>query len=282
MEFTKISDESDADDKVSASASTTLKTNLAAASNVISKGTCLLLAMVYAEEYRTSVMGQEGRDRTRIDAMVQLGYNIYTADNKHPQLQKRLYREPHKKSTRLVEVLTPLLRHCDTDFAGRGFFRDLRARFGLGIQFDQVILDYFFSPIGYAKERWTKEFFFITLPNFVKEDIIAHGGCVWLPYLQYTYDMIQKYKGELELVYVISYVEDPNMNPLFYATGQEHVSARLRLFPEPLVNENQIATLNAATPFISMTSKGRIPLHNTASMPFLDDPSNNNKRPRKN
>ena len=228
----------------------------------------LLLGMVKAEEFRTNVMGQEGRDRTRIDAMEKLGWNVYTADDKHPQTQKRLNRVRHKKSTKLIKYETELPQHCDTNFAMRGFFNDIRTRFVPNIKFSTIVLDYFFSPQGYVQDRWLGDFFMRTLPGFVIEDVIDAGACVWIPCIDHTANKVQEYRHEIEQVYVIDYVSDPNMNPLFYATGLEETYARLLLFPEKLVNDNQLVSLNSKTPFIRLTSKGKC-THAVASVSFI-------------
>lgn len=221
----------------------------------------LLLGMVKAEEYRTNVMGQEGRDRTRIDAMEKQRWDAFTADNKHPQIQKRLERVKTKNSTKLVSLDTNLPQHCDTDFANKRFFTDLRTRFGPKIKFDTVILDYFFSPMGYVQERWLDEFFMKTLPKLVTEDMLDPGSCVWLPHIDYTAKKLEQFSYQIDQLYVVDNVEDPNMNPLFYATGLPETEARLLQFPEKLVNENQLNVLDKDSPFISLTSRGKTDVH---------------------
>ena len=213
--------------------------------------------MVKAEEFRTNVMGQEGRDRTRIDAMEKLGWNVYTSDDKHPQAQKRLERVAYKKSTKLVRIETELPQHCDTNFAMRGFFTDIRTRFGTNIKFDAIALDYFFSPQGYVQDRWLDDFFKKTLPEFVIECMLNAGSCVWIPHIPYTAKKLQEFRYQIEQVYIVEYVSNPNMNPLFYASGLADTTERLLLFPEKLINDNQLSVLNAGTPFISLTSRGQ-------------------------
>ena len=213
--------------------------------------------MVRAEEFRTTIMGQEGRDRTRCDAMELLGWDIFTADNKHSEIQRRKERVPHKKSTKLIELLTDLPKHCDTNFAiPRFFFTNLRSRFGATIRVQLIVVDYFFCPAGYVEVRWLEKFFEETLCGLVEENLLEQGCCVWLPHLDHTNKMIEKYRDMLETFFVVNYVSDPNMNPLYYATGLEQVNNRLLQFPEAIINSNQILRLDAKAPFISLASKG--------------------------
>ena len=58
--------------------------------------------------------------------------------------------------------------------------------------------------------------------------------------------------------YVVDYVADPNLNPLYLATGMEHVNMRLLQFPEKIINENQVIRLEHLSPFIRLSSKGKL------------------------
>ena len=222
-------------------------------------GKVLLLGMVRAEETRTNKMGQEGRDRTRCNAMEFIGWDVYTADDKHPETQKRMERKWYQKSSKLVHVRTPLPKHCETNFAmPRYFFTDIRTRFGADIQFATIILDYFFSPSGYVESRWLEDFFEQILCGIVMENMLQTGCCVWLPHIPYTKKMIEKHRSKLADYYVVDYVADPNLNPLYLATGMEHVNMRLLQFPEKIINENQVIRLEHLSPFIRLSSKGKL------------------------
>ena len=86
----------------------------------------LLLGMVYSKE-QVPKRGQEFRDRVRCEAMEDIGYDVYTLDNKHAD--------------------TDLPKHCNANFSDcRRMMRTMDSKWG-ETQFDHVILDYFFSPV---------------------------------------------------------------------------------------------------------------------------------------
>lgn len=93
-----------------------------------SRPRALLLGMVYSEEMEPK-RGQEYRDRVRCEALQNIGYNVYTLDNKHED-----------------EVLSNG-RHCTANFAdARRMLRSMQNRW-MDYSFNEVILDYFFCPV---------------------------------------------------------------------------------------------------------------------------------------
>ena len=106
---------------------------------------CLLLGMVDADEYRLK-RGQEGRDKTRVDAMRSRFPNtiVYTLDDKHAEVQVRWERV--KSSLRRIE--TPLPFHIQANINdSRRLFTTIKSKIGFSKRFKLVILDYFFSPV---------------------------------------------------------------------------------------------------------------------------------------
>lgn len=90
----------------------------------------LLLGMVYDSSRKLiPSRGQQYRDQIRIKGLVKSGYEVYTIDNKHSN------------------TINTDNRHCCTDFTGsKRMFEDLMKQWP-EIQFDHIILDYFFSPV---------------------------------------------------------------------------------------------------------------------------------------
>jgi len=219
------------------------------------KRKALCMGMVYSKEYRFNVMGQMGRDRVRCEGMEADGWDVYTIDNKHPEIMTRLDRV----KGRLVESQDHLAKHCNSDFCGRLFFRDLRTRFGASV-FKVIILDYFFSPSGYVDIRWTARLFDTTLPKFASEGWLEVGGSIWLPHSKYVATTVEHYRHSLQQYFVIEYVKDPLRNPLYAATDRKDVFDNLSRFPEILVNSNQISPYlwhshdHHNHPFILLTS----------------------------
>lgn len=93
----------------------------------------LLLGMVYAKYEKVQPSyGQEFRDLTRINGLISLGYKVHTLDNKHSE--DRAVENMHCESSFLIsesKLSTNLLK-CWGDH-----------------KYDLIILDYFFSPVGF-------------------------------------------------------------------------------------------------------------------------------------
>ena len=84
-------------------------------------------------------------------------------------------------------------------------------------------------------------------------EFMDEGSKIWLPCNGAIETMVEDNRINLEKEFLIERVADPNANPLYFAT--ELVTESLMLFPDKLVNANQIVNLNDATPFILMTKK---------------------------
>jgi hypothetical protein len=86
--------------------------------------------MVYSEEFSPK-RGQEYRDRIRCEALEKHGYTVRTLDNKHTD---------HNIASG---------KHCQANFAdARRMVRSIESKWGKGQVFDEIILDYFFSPVS--------------------------------------------------------------------------------------------------------------------------------------
>lgn len=89
-------------------------------------GKVLLLGMVYSNQTKP-MRGQEYRDRVRCEALKSLGYEVYTLDDKHNS--------------------DNLPNHVMANFNNhRVMMKSIKAKWG-DIQFDAIMLDYFFSPV---------------------------------------------------------------------------------------------------------------------------------------
>jgi len=95
------------------------------------RATALLLGMVYSTEVIPKC-GQEYRDRVRCDAL-EKHYEVYTLDDKHD-------------SKDINEC--KMGRHCTANFCDtRRMSKSIQETWGNSIQFDVIVLDYFFSPV---------------------------------------------------------------------------------------------------------------------------------------
>lgn len=220
------------------------------------KQRALLLGMVFSEEMEPK-RGQEFRDRVRCEAL-EKEMDVLTLDNKH-------------EDATLLHG-----KHCQANFADtRRMFRSMKERFGSETKFDFVILDYFFSPVGWARERWTEALFRDTLPTFVRHNLLTKDGEIWLPNLQCVKELIDDFSDVLHSYFHIELREDPMENPLYRAT--EEITDVLMRCPDTLTNETQIRPLNAfsKTPFYCLKRKNNTSPPNTPSSRSLTDREDN-------
>ncbi len=130
----------------------------------------LLLGMVYSKKPLKANRGQGYRDAARCQALADMGYTVRSMDDKHAD---------DSASCSSAEVL-----HCNGNFTiARRLNHALQSSFQ-ATDFDAIILDYFMSPGGWARDRWTKSFYDETLPKFAEDNILKPGGSIWLPNLQ--------------------------------------------------------------------------------------------------
>ena len=194
--------------------------------------------MVFSAELVPKV-GQEFRDRVRCVELENLGYSVKTLDDKHA-----------------AETLDHG-KHCRANFTQpRRMLQSMKAAWGQSIKLDHIILDYFFSPVGWARVRWSDPFFTSTLSTLAQENLISAGGKIWLPNLQCIRESIGRFRKCIDQFYTVHEVEDPMENPLFVAT--ENARAELLRCPEGgLTNQSQLQPILAVAlfPFFALVLK---------------------------
>ena len=128
----------------------------------------------------------------------------------------------------------------------------MKNRWGDNVEFDFIILDYFFSPEGWARTRWTDAFYEKTLPMLVNDDILKPNGTIYLPNLECVEDLLLEYDSVLSKYYYWEHVSRPKENPLFRATSK--VDKELLQCPDRLTNDTQMKPLAnySETPFIAL------------------------------
>ncbi|KAJ1411527.1 hypothetical protein B484DRAFT_482627 [Ochromonadaceae sp. CCMP2298] len=189
----------------------------------------LLLGVVFASELLPK-RGQEYRDRVRCEALENIGYNVRTLDNKHAD--------------------DKLEKHCEANFSDtRRMMKSMDCKWPRE-QFHHVILDYFFSPVGWARHRWTDPLFTSTFPTLAREGKLAQGGQIWLPNLDCIQVSLTDFADDLHPYFTIALASDPKENPLYLAT--EDVEEELLRCPDALTNETQLRPLGTQ-PFYVLT-----------------------------
>ncbi len=126
----------------------------------------------------------------------------------------------------------------------------MQTKWGEAMEFDYIILDYFFCPAGWARTRWTEAFFKNTLPMLATSNILKPNGSIFLPNLDCVKEFLTAYADILEEHFMWNHVKNPLQNPLYKST--ERCQKELLLCPDMLTNATQVLSLNeySDTPFI--------------------------------
>ena len=246
--------------------------------NTRNKGQVLLLGMFFSSgHFVIPNRGQGFRDNVRCQALEDQGYTVLSLDDKHDEDDYPIIAK----------------KHCKANFAdARRMMLSLRERWGTSYEFDHIILDYFFSPVstpsflfdvfysvyncphanccfspffwfqcmkqaGWARTRWTDNFFKETIPRMALDHVIRAGGRFWLPNLKCVADALVEFKSVIEEHYEVEYIAKPEKNPLYSAT--EQVERELLRCPDKLTNETQMRPLldHSAFPFIVLRRRQR-------------------------
>lgn len=205
--------------------------------NEDAEGNVLLLGIVYSAPVNKSPAWshQVPRDRIRCLSMEQnLKYNVFSMDDKHiPESAVRG-------------------KHCQSNFSDPcRLFRNLKSTWGSMTTFKHICLDYFFSPQGWAGDRWTKRFFTGTIPLLCEKGFLKKGSSIWLPNIPHVAEMIEDHMGIISQHYIVEAVEDPQKNPLFLAT--DHCKSELEKCTDVVTNSNELPKLNKKFPFYRLT-----------------------------
>ena len=215
----------------------------------------LLLGMYYSLETEPK-RGQGFRDGKRCTAMKDLGFDVYTLDDKH-DVQHAMHG-----------------KHCQANFSDeKRMIKSIQSTWRDNISFDTIILDYFFSPAGWVEFRWTENFFRNTLPSLATSNIIHMGGKIWLPNVGHVSKMLERHKDILGVNFVWHSEKDPSRNPLYRATDNVH--PWLMLCPDNMTNTTQLRPLNSEGPFFIL--KRVPPLVQLITSPKLSAPKTNKK-----
>ena len=160
----------------------------------------LLLGMFFSlGQFDKPNRGQGFRDAVRCQALENMGYHVLSLDDKHSEEEYYPSGEHPGK-------------HCTANFAdARRMSASLRENITFLRAFDYIILDYFFSPAGWARTRWTDNFFKDTIPRMAEDELIRRGGQFWLPNLECVAEAIAQF-GDVILRYHL------HLSPLTYYT----------------------------------------------------------------
>lgn len=242
----------------------------------------LLLGMVYANHSQnTPNVGQEYRDRLRCLALEDLGYEVYTLDDKH--LSSEAVPQRHCMSNfcdarRMDSWLQTCWKGNATENEGDDYMKGINKAVNSDVwrhrtDFVCIVLDYFFSPNSWSKVRWGSKFFKETLPLWAKNGMLRNyvagqaASTVWLPNIQHVDEMLTQHAAVLSPHFIIEAVAEPRENPLYNATSLPHCHEKLLLCREKIVNETQLPYLEAYSgkPFFRLTLRPTSPSSSSSS-----------------
>ena len=128
-----------------------------------------------------------------------------------------------------------------------------------------------YAQIGWARERWTANFWRNTLAMLAENNLLQKGGKLWLPNLGCVQDSIDTFRSEITKYYAIEAVDDPLDNPLYKAS--EKVTSELLRCPDALTNETQLRPLlsYSKSPFLVLTRRHELFYETTCVTPSKRD-----------
>jgi hypothetical protein len=160
----------------------------------------------------------DGRDLTRILATEELcQVDVYCVS----QEKGAIYRQD---------------RHLDANFNRPTFVKKLQQAFSEDIQFDQIILDYFWIPTGWDVHHWSMSFFASVLNSFAKSKLIspsspstsAHTGLyrngIYLPFCFHCFQSIVTYSATLTSHYNISFIRKSDLQCITLWAGTQTIN----------------------------------------------------------
>ena len=243
----------------------------------MSKKRILLLGMVYSDETRVNPsVGQEFRDRKRCISLEECGYNVYSMDDKHSTNEavdghhcKGNFCDTRRFMKWIKSVWNGNAIESDSYY---GDYKVDSNMWNKEMNFNVIVLDYFFSPNSWSKVRWSETLFTESIPSWATNGMLAPSSnnsssssihnsdicsSIWLPNVQHVDEMIQEHIVLLSQYYTIYYVQNPLDNPLYYATNQPICNAALMNCHEVINNETQLPYLQSYsdTPFIQLVLK---------------------------
>ena len=160
-------------------------------------------------------------------------------------------------------------RHLDANFnRTRTFLKLLKNKFvanGKGTEgsFDQIVLDYYWIPSGWADYHWSRSFFQKTLPGFVKQGILyrespqgepmtskgthRQTGRVYLPFCLHCFREVLACRHQLLEYYNISFLQKKDLQEVSFWAGTQTIDKGIMqtVFGKHLQQEETYCTFGA-------------------------------------
>lgn len=128
-------------------------------------------------------------------------------------------------------------RHLDANFNRSSFVKKLQKAFSECIQFDQIILDYFWIPTGWDVHHWSMNFFESVLISFAKAKLISPSSAItttalnglyrtgiYLPFCFHCFQAIVAYAAKLTTFYNISFIRKNELQCVTLWAGTQTIN----------------------------------------------------------
>lgn len=124
-------------------------------------------------------------------------------------------------------------RHFHGNFNRTNFVRRLQEHF-LCLEFDQIILDYFWIPAGWDVQHWSRTLFNNTLVELARQDVLPYRepkegellGSVILPFCYHCFkEVIGNFKG-LRRYYDVSFLRKDELSKVPLWKGTQQIDAK--------------------------------------------------------
>ncbi|KAL7579961.1 hypothetical protein ACA910_004956 [Epithemia clementina (nom. ined.)] len=134
-------------------------------------------------------------------------------------------------------------RHLWANFNRASFVNALLKKFG-NIQFDQVILDYFWIPPGWDVAHWKSHFFQHTLVQLARQNVLQQPkidecnegtqpkqlntfktGVVYLPFCFHCFKEVMAHIGTLTMYYDVSFLRKGSLGDITLWSGTQQIDA---------------------------------------------------------
>ena len=118
----------------------------------------LNIGMIFQQDINWVNWGQASRDTVRCQGQQAFGMEVYSLDTKHDSIPGRHFRTSVNNFQNMWD--------------------DMVAEYGLGFTIQFLILDWYFSPNSWIRDRFNEKFFSETIPKFAVNRILLAGDQV--------------------------------------------------------------------------------------------------------
>ena len=147
-------------------------------------------------------------------------------------------------------------RHLKSDCSTRTFLNQLSSKFP-GIQFIEIIFDWFWFPIAWFKERLNIRFFSEIIIDFVKQDILI--GSFFFPFNAFFIENIAAFQKSIQEYYTIDLIgEISEMNSRLWKSTMKIDHETIEMLGKEALQQNKYCSIDTESDLIKQLDGRRI------------------------